>query len=238
MARMGTGVTLALLLALTLAGCSSNKPPGVKEEETRFQFSDLAKSDTHIVIESHQRELMHLLQRLMEKLYLRNPRELAKTPGATFTRRSAELFDASDNWRFPESHSRNGLEMLRQAFDEKFVGDRVFAFVSGLGAMLLSSYNNRTEFYLLDDLDPQKLYNSARNVEVAFWKLSHDRKGNGEPFIYANEREGPVPNLSFERLCGRLVEVQDLLSRIVAMKTKRSVKQALQFLATSVFLPI
>ncbi|MBF0285398.1 MAG: hypothetical protein HQL51_13180 [Magnetococcales bacterium] len=229
---------LGLAAVLLLSGCFSLPPPNVKGEETRFHFGDLVKTDTHLVIETHQRELMGHLRQLMIKLYQRNPRELAKTPGATVEQNLAQLFDIRDGWHFTDDRRRNGVDILRQTFDDSFAGDRVFAFVAGLGSMLMASYDNRSKFSLLDDLDPQKLYNSARNIEVAFWKLSHDRsKANGEPFLLANEW-GTTPNLSYERLCGKMVGVQDLLSRIVAQKTKRSVKQALQFIASSVFLPI
>ena len=56
---------------------------------------------------------------------------------------------------------------MRLAFEESYEGDRVLALIEGLRGMVLDAYNGQQEFYLLDELDPQKLYNAARNIEIA-----------------------------------------------------------------------
>ena len=104
--------------------------------------------------------------------------------------------------------------------------------------MIQSAFNNNTEFFALDDLDPQNLYNAARNVEIAVWKLSNDRNAQGELFLLSNEAAGPVQNLSFEREFGKLINSLDVLSKIVAGKNDRIVTKVVQSLATAVFLPI
>ena len=53
--------------------------------------------------------------------------------------------------------------------------------------MVFISYNGKTELYLTDVLDPQKLYNSARNIEIAAWKLAHAHDARGEPLLLSNE---------------------------------------------------
>ena len=49
--------------------------------------------------------------------------------------------------------------------------------------MIFLAYNEKTQFYLTDSFDPQKLYNSARNIEIAAWKLANARDARGEPFL-------------------------------------------------------
>ena len=39
--------------------------------------------------------------------------------------------------------------------------------------MIFLACGGKTEFYITDSLDAQKLYNSARNVEIAAWKLAN-----------------------------------------------------------------
>ena len=91
---------------------------------------------------------------------------------------------------------------------------------------------------MLDDLEPQALYNAGRNVEIAVWKLSNARNAQGELFIISNEGAGSAPNLSFEREFGKIIGSLDVLSKIVADKTNRTVMKIIQNLATAVFLPI
>jgi hypothetical protein len=50
-----------------------------------------------------------------------------------------------------------------------------------------------------------KLYNSARNMEVAVWKLGHDRNAAGELLLLSNELDPANRNLSFEREFGRVM---------------------------------
>ena len=103
--------------------------------------------------------------------------------------------------------------------------------------MVFLAYNGKTEFYLTDSLDPQKLYNSARNIEIAAWKLANSRDARGERLLLSNEM-ADVPNLSFEREFGKMIADQDAMARIAAQRTNRTIRRAIQTLATAVFLPI
>jgi hypothetical protein len=113
----------------------------------------------------------------------------------------------------------------------------VAAFVAGLGGMLHDAFNGKTEFFVMDDLDPQRLYNAARNLEIAAWKLAQARAADGSPLLLSNEI-APVPNLSFEREFGKMIGNLDLLSRIVADKLNRTVVKVIQSMATAIFLPV
>lgn len=226
----------ALLLALVLAGCTATGSGG-KKLDSDFRLGYLAKSDIDMVAEAHQKSALEALRQLTEKLYKRNPKEWRKSGHASPEAATARIFDVGLT-DFRDLGGKRGADAVYLAFDENYSGDRVLAFAAGLRGMLLASYNNQTEFYLLDELDPQKLYNSARNLEIAAWKLSSKRTPTGELFLLSNETEGPVKNLSFEREFGKAIASQDTLARIVAEKTNRSIVKVVQSLATAVFLPI
>jgi hypothetical protein len=124
------------------------------------------------------------------------------------------------------------------AFREDYQGDRVGALMYGLLTMVDEAFENRSEFFIIDDLNEQKLYNCARNLEIAIWKLSNARNAQGELLIFSNEGDGQVRNLSFEREFGRVIGLLDFLSQVVADKNGRSVTRMTQSLATAVFLPV
>ena len=104
--------------------------------------------------------------------------------------------------------------------------------------MVFLAYNGKTEFYLTESLDAQKLYNSARNIEIAAWKLANARDARGQPLLVSNEMAGDVRNLSFEREFGKMIAYQDVAAQIAAQRTNRTIRRVVQTLATAVFLPI
>jgi hypothetical protein len=224
-------VSLCMLAACAYQGAVPRRhAPG-------FSTSQLAKTDIDRVAEAHQREVFGNLRLLAEKLYRRNPRELAKSQ-RTLAAGLGRIFDERHAWDFSELQGKRGTQAIHLAFEESYRGDRVLAFVAGLGSMIQAAFQDKTEFFVLDDLDPQSLYNAARNVEIAVWKLSNDRTGKGELFLLSNEAAGPVTNLSFEREFGKMIGSLDVLSKIVADKTDRTVIKMIQSVATAVFLPI
>ena len=91
---------------------------------------------------------------------------------------------------------------------------------------------------MLDELNEQKLYNCARNIEIAIWKMSSTKDAAGEPLLLSNELDPNNPNLSFEREFGRVIGLLDVLSRVVADKHGRSITRLTQSIATAVFLPV
>lgn len=235
----------ALLLTFLVVSLSSCASAPLRQEGKRpsptaseLKISSLGKTDIDTVAEIHQQESLHHLRTLMEKLYRRNPREWKKSGQPSVESAVARAFDAGHDWRFPELNGKRGAECFYLAFQESYQGDRVLAFIAGLSTMIMAAYNDKAEFYVLDELNPQKLYNSARNVEIAVWKLSTTRDGRGELILLSNENEGASRNLSFEREFGKLIAQQDTLARIVAEKTNRSIVRAIQSVATAVFLPI
>ena len=124
------------------------------------------------------------------------------------------------------------------AFKPEYSGDRVFAFGVGLASMVFLAYSEKTEFYLTDTLDPQKLYNSSRNLEIAAWKLGNARDARGEPLL-AVQRNGRRCGQSFVR--ARVRENHRLPGRDGGDRraTHQSIiRRVVQTMATAVFLPI
>lgn len=228
---------LLLLCAAVLAACAgSGTAPG--RSAGGFEPSQLAKTDIDRVTEAHQREIFANLRILTEKLYRRNPREMKKAGLASVDAATARIFVGNHEWKFPELNGRRGTDAIHLAFRDDYAGDRVLALMAGLGGMVQSAFNDKTEFFVLDDLDAQRLYNAARNVEIAVWKLSSARTPRGELYLLSNETDGPVRNLSFEREFGKIVGSLDVLSKIIADKDSRTIVKAVQSLATAAFLPI
>lgn len=231
---------IPLIFLPLLAACAntgSGTAPG-KAGSSGFDPGQLAKTDIDRVAEAHQREIFASLKLLAEKLYRRNPREWRKSGQASVEAAVARIFEGRHEWRFAELEGKRGTEAIQLAFREDYAGDRVLAFVAGLGGMIQASFHDKAEFFVLDDLDPQALHNAARNVEIAVWKLSNAHAAGGELLLISNEASGPVRNLSFEREFGKMIGNLDLLSKIVADKTSRTVVKVIQNVATALFLPV
>jgi hypothetical protein len=222
---MRARVLAGIVVVSLLSACSSSGG---------FAPEQLAKTDVDRMAEAHRREAFASLKLIAEKLYRRNPREWRKGGHASMEAALAQIFDPQLAWRLPTLEGRRGVEAISAGFREDFRGDRVAALIGGMGGMLSAAFNGQMEFFLLDDLDPQKLYNSARNIEIAAWKLSHARDTAGNLLLLSNEPQ----NLSFEREFGRLIGNLDLMSKIVADKANRSVVKVIQNMATAVFLPV
>src|SRR6516162_8745652 len=238
---------LAPLLCAVLVACSTSPTfppaaPGTGKRqppvERDFRVSDLAKADVDLVTEVNARESLASARLLMEKLYRRNPRELRKGNAQTMDAALARAFDAQHQFRFAELNNIRGSDAIVLALKPEYAGDRIFAFGVGLASMVFLSYGGKTEFYLTDTLDPQKLYNCARNIEIAAWKLADAHDAHGEPLILSNEIAGDVRNLSFEREFGKMIAYQDVMAQIAAQRTNRTIRRVIQTLATAVFLPI
>lgn len=224
-------VIAVLSLAAGLAGCAAT-PDGPK-----FRVQNLAKSDIDFVVDAHIRAQEALLRELALKLYRRNPAELRKNSRNTLESRLAQLQQPGE-LIFSELDGKLRVDAMLLGLDEGYVGDRVFAVMAGLTDMLRLTWNYKREFFLLDELDQQKLYNSARNVEVLVWRLKQRRGVGGQPLLLTNETVGEVENLSFERLFGKMIALQDLLAQVTSEKTNRSISTVIQRGASMIFLPI
>jgi hypothetical protein len=221
------GITLILL-------------PGVSGCTGRDRFlKNLAKTDIDFVADAHLREMNGLMQSLLVKLYKRNPRELQKASGYSVEMRQSQIFSTSVRLGFAELNRQQGTAALELAFDPEYSGDRVFAVMVGMVGMIQRSYNWQAEQFLFDSLDAQMLFNSARNLEILAWRLSNRRDARGDLLLLTNSHPGEEENLSFERLFGKMIAIQDMLAFIVAGKVDRGVSRMVQgAVSSAAFLPM
>ncbi|MFZ4535231.1 hypothetical protein [Propionivibrio sp.] len=228
-------VSLLVLLVFQLTACATRVGTG-GQKETRFDPRLLAKTEIDRVIDTDRAEVMAGLRRIAEKLYKRNPREWKKGGQPSMEAALDRLFVGGVD--FPELEGRREGAAALYAFSPNYQGDRVLGVMAGVLGMVYAAFEHKSDFYVLDDLNEQKLYNCARNIEIAIWKMSSTRIANGEPLLLSNELDLNNPNLSFEREFGRVIGLLDFLSKVVADKQGRSITRFTQSIATAVFLPV
>jgi len=239
-------IVLNLGLVLVLAACATIPESGSKPkkevplQQDRSTINQLGKSDFDRMADVEVRENTESLRTLMLKLYKRNPLELKKSTSDPAEKMVSWIFDGSmqHQFLFSEINNLQGTDAIFLTFKPEYSGDRVLPFIVGLHTMLLRAHNDKTDFYLTDSIDPQRVYNVARNFEIAAWKLSNARKLDGTLFLLTNEMNESEKNLSFEREFGKMIGRTDLYAISLAEKSQRFISRVMQNLATAVFLPI
>lgn len=232
---------LSILFGTLLISACASAPQGkdkpVPEQRDRSTLNQLGKSDFDRMADVEMRENTESLKALMVKLYKRNPQELKKTTSSPLEKMVDWVFDGDHDWKFESIQNKQELDAIFLAFNPEYQGDRVLPFIVGLQTMLIKAHGGKTEFYLQDNIDPQKIYNAARNVEIAAWKLSNARDANGKLYLLTNEINEKERNLSFEREFGKIVGRTDLFAIALAEKSQRFITRVIQNLATAAFLP-
>lgn len=224
-----------VVIAMSMTACMTKVGSG-GQKDTRFDPRYLAKTDIDRVIDADRAEVVSGLRRIAEKLYKRNPREWKKGGQPSMEAALARLFAGSLD--FPELEGRREGAAALYAFSPNYQGDRVLGVMAGLIGMVYAAFEHKDDFYVLDTLNEQKLYNCARNMEIAIWKMSSSRDANGDLLLLSNELDAKNPNLSFEREFGRAIGLLDILSKVIADKQGRAITRFTQSLATAVFLPV
>jgi hypothetical protein len=198
-------------------------------------LNTLAKTDIDMVADTSLREMNRLMEELLVKLYERNPHELDKVRGMSIGQRQDQVFDKSGRLVFAELNNKQGTDAMSLAFHPDYEGDRVFALIVGLVGMTRSSYNWQDEQFMFDSLNAQSLFNSARNIEVMAWRLSNSKGWTGELLLLSNSQPGEEENLSYERLFGKMIAIQDMMAFVVADKWDRGINHVV---LRAVFLPM
>lgn len=232
--------TAGMLLLLTGCAQTVDTARAVGSSASSFDPRQVGKSDIDRVADAHRRAIFASVRALAEKLYRRNPREWKKGGHASIEKALDRLLDPRTGWRLAEAAGRTGTDAILLSLQADFAGDRVAVFVAGMGGMLNAAFEEKTEFFMFDELDAQKLYNSARNLEIAAWKLANARDASGTLLLLSNEAAqiGQPANLSFEREFGKMIGNLDILSVLLAEKGHRIIARVVQNLATAVFLPV
>lgn len=228
-------------LILLLGGCAEqpiHRKDGTPLPTRDFALSNLVKSDVDMITELTLQEALKSLRLITEKLYRRNPQEYRKAGFESPETAAARIFEHLDKGKDSPIALLNWQDNFNIAFQETYHGDRVFAFMSALTGMVMSAHDFKTKHYLIDRLSPQKMYNCARNIEVAVWKLSNAKSAAGTKLLHSNSFEGDVQNLSFEREFGKLIAQMDLIALIIEDRSNQSFSRAIQNVAAFHFLPI
>lgn len=240
-----TNTVASALLFLMLTSCAevpssaapANKTVPVKQD--RSTLNQLGKGDFDRMADVEIHENSESLRLLMLKLYKRNPHELQKSTSGSAEKMATWVFDgeAQHHYQFEAMNNLQDTEAIFLAFKPDYTGDRVLAFIVGLQTMLLKAHGGKTDFYFTDSVDPQRIYNVARNIEIAAWKLSNSRDASDALYLVTNEINDKEKNLSFEREFGKMIGRTDLYAIALAEKSQRLISRVMQNLATALFLP-
>ncbi len=218
-----------LLIGLLAAGCTNGD----------FHVKNLAKTDMSYVADAAMYETEALLRELTIKLYKRNPQERAKGAEPDTNIKIGQIFAyPGQRLRFAELQGKEEIEAMLLGLDVDYSGDRVFAVMVGLTGMLRRGYGLHKEYYMLDSLDAQALYNCARNIETLMWRLQSRKDAQGRPLLLSNNLPEEAINLSFERLFGKLIGITDLMAKMSEDRSNRRISSVVQSAATAVFIPL
>lgn len=216
---------LIFFLLFSLSGCAG------------YELKNLVKTDVDLVADEFIAESRRAVRELMVKLYKRNPDQLLRGDVNSTDERLQQLRENAYELDFPELRGRQDIAAMNLAFAPDYQGDRVFALIVGLDSMLRQAYAYQPEMYFTDQLDAEVLLTSARNVEVLLWKLKNARKPSGEHYLITHEYNGVVDNLSFERLFGKVIVLQEMMARVASDSSNRAVTTAVHAVS-SVFIPL
>jgi hypothetical protein len=225
-------------LCLSLAGCASTAPtPRGEVKGADAAPAELAQSDANRIATLAMQENLEGLLRIADKLYRRNPAEWRKSGAATREQALEQLRTAILQRRaWVPLQGRRDIAAMGLALAPEFTGDRVAAFVYATADMIITAHGGKTEFFLLDGVDAQHLYNAARNVETAVWLLAQRRNAQGQPLLLADEIGAQGRNLSFEREFGKIIARLDLLANFTTEKYRRAAIGYVQGIVGGTFL--
>ena len=230
-------ITVALFLAACTTTIPDKNSKHIPQQSDRNLLSQLGKSDIDRLADVEMRENTQILSMLMTKLYKRNPRELRKNTTAIAEDAVKSIFENQHGWRFKEIGEAQGSYAIQQAFRADYEGDRVMSLIVGLQTMLIKAHGGKTEFYFTDTIEPQNIFNAARNVEIVVWQLSNTRDDKGQLKLLTNELNDHERNLSFEREFGKIIGSLDLFAITLSEKFQRVIIRVVQTLSTALFLP-
>ena len=225
-------------LGAALAGCASTAPtPRGEVKGASAAPGELAQSDANRMATLAMQENLEGLLRIADKLYRRNPAEWRKG-GASSREQALDQLRAAIMQRqaWAPLQGRRDIAAMGLALSPEFGGDRVAGLVHATADMIITAHGGKTEFFLLDGVDAQHLYNAARNVETAVWLLAQRRNAQGQPLLLADEIGAQGRNLSFEREFGKIIARLDLLAAFTTEKYRRAAISYVQGIVGGTFL--
>ncbi|WXL27936.1 hypothetical protein WG219_04665 [Ectopseudomonas mendocina] len=231
---------LSVLILLVLSGCSTRQDhKTIVSNSSPAKASEFFQSHADRMATLGMRNNLNSLYRLMDKLYLRNPREWRKTGLPDAESAKAAVHRAIENDEpLPQLGGRKDIAALSYTLSAEYQGDRVGAFIYSLASMLITAHGGRTEYYMSDTIDPKFVHNAARNIEVASWMLAQRTDAEGKPWLLSNEISADGRNLSYAVEFGKIVARLDLLTDVLDERYRRLGVSYAQSLLFMNFLPV
>jgi len=208
-----------------LSGCSNMDRASTSRGEVKGSSAsgrELGQSDTNRMATIGMRDNLNSLYLLMDKLYRRNPAEWKKTAASReeSIKRVRDAIEFRQPW--PDLQGQRDIKALSLALTPDFAGDRVAAFIYSSADMIIAAHDGKTEFFLVDGLDAQHIYNAGRNIEIAVWMLGNRRNAAGKVLLLSDDIGESGRNLSYEREFGKIVGRLDLLAEFLTEKYRRA----------------
>ena len=217
------GWAVCLSATTALLGCSSVPAPHGEVAGEAFRVDELLQTDSNRITGLAMRDNLHSLWVLLDKLYQRNPNEWKKTAASRAAAVAQVRTAVLQRQPWAPLAGLRDVEGLSLALQSGFQGDRAAAFVYAAADTLVQAHGDKLTFTIVDGVDPQRLFNAARNMEIASWILNTRKNSMGQPLLLANHLSEHERNLSFEREMGKIIGRLDLLASFSTERYRRSV---------------
>ena len=216
------GTAAALLAPLALTGCSSFRST---ERAEPYGNQEWLHSGTNRIANLSLRDNLQSVRRVQTTLYRRNPREWRKS-AASMEEATQRTWDAVlQGTPLPELRGATGIDAIRLAFEtgpQAYQGDRVAALVVGWASMLKQANGNTWDQTMIDGVDAENSYRTARNFEISLWLISSKTGPDGQPLLLATEISERGRNLVADRELSKVVARLDLLAAQADEKYRRA----------------
>ncbi|MET3375603.1 hypothetical protein ABIC89_004677 [Variovorax boronicumulans] len=216
------GTAAALLAPLALTGCSSFRST---ERAEPYGNQEWLQSGTNRIANLSLRDNLQSVRRVQTTLYRRNPREWRKS-AASMEEATQRTWDAVlQGTQLPELRGATGIDAIRLAFEtgpQAYQGDRVAALVVGWASMLKQANGNTWDQTMIDGVDAENSYRTARNFEISLWLISSKTGPDGQPLLLATEISERGRNLVADRELSKVVARLDLLAAQADEKYRRA----------------
>ncbi|ATA54831.1 hypothetical protein [Variovorax boronicumulans] len=216
------GTAAALLAPLALTGCSSFRST---ERAEPYGNQEWLQSATNRIANLSLRDNLQSVRRVQTTLYRRNPREWRKS-AASMEEATQRTWDAVlQGTPLPELRGATGIDAIRLAFEtgpQAYQGDRVAALVVGWATMLKQANGNTWDQTMIDGVDAENSYRTARNFEISLWLISSKTGPDGQPLLLATEISERGRNLVADRELSKVVARLDLLAAQADEKYRRA----------------
>ncbi len=209
------------LLVVSLTSCGQLNEP----------FRQLGKFEVDNVGDIMIKELESQTRQISRMLYEINPDELQKS-SVSLPERLQQIVVHPLSIGYQELANKQGVDAIKLALNPAFPNDRVFALMTGISGMTKLAFNSRRELFVPDILDPQKLYNAARNLELINRNLH--KQVAGKTLLNLGSKQNTK---SFGWRLAQVVSTLDLASKIVDNRGIRTLRTTAQAITTTL-LPI